>query len=223
MGMRPLAHGLQMCFSQLATGLPLFIVSFSKQMISSKSHSLIFSFMHPGHQRFWRRVHFGGKVKTEWGPRGDGLGERWWGWERGIMANRETGLSKGGTRMTLHFWGWAGGRVMLPLTRTGSQKEKQDSEKENNSRLSQHLAPCVVTPIYLSPPLDMGRDPASFLSLSPEIDRSFSIAVEMNKKMNDLSWRCPAWVEMSGGGRRQSQLKGLFCLHNSTPPPPPRS
>lgn len=52
MGVRPLAHGLQIRFSQLAIGLPLFIVSFSKQMISSKSHSLIFSFVHLGTREF---------------------------------------------------------------------------------------------------------------------------------------------------------------------------
>lgn len=72
---------------------------------------------------------------------------------------------------------------MLALSGTGSQREKQDSEEENNSRFSQHLAPCVVTPIYLSPPPDTGRDPVSFLSLSPEIDsKSCLITVESNKK-----------------------------------------
>lgn len=47
----------------------------------------------------------------------------------------------------------------MPLTGVVSQREKQGSEEENNSLLSKHLPPHVVTPIYLSPPLDMGRDP----------------------------------------------------------------
>lgn len=44
---------------------------------------------------------------------------------------------------------------MMPLTGTGSQRGKQNSEEKDNPLLSKHLAPCVVTSVYLSPPLDM--------------------------------------------------------------------
>lgn len=51
-----------------------------------------------------------------------------------------------------------------------SQAEgNQGSEEKNNSLLSNHLPPHVATPIYLSPPLDTGRDhPPPPSSMSPE-------------------------------------------------------
>lgn len=61
---------------------------------------------------------------------------------------------------------WAGNDA----TDWDSQSETQGSEEENNSLLSKHLPPYVVTPICLSPPLDEGRDPP----LSPEMETAMA-------------------------------------------------